>query len=297
MIMVNGAMPTYTIFPNGELNVSLDDSAIKEAKEIQKLDITWRFRDNSDFIKLGTLLSYLHSFEDLKWIAVQVTILYLPYERMDRYEIGSNNAFSLAVVAQFLSTFDVTYTLVEPHTKGLLEIPDDGGLYLGVDSVKYPSVVKTKELLSGLNSGNKRNLLVFPDKGALERYKDYDFYNCDIVVGHKSRDFETHKITDLYVTTLDDKRVDDLSEYDQAIIIDDLISYGGTFTRLGAMLKDQGVSGVTLVVCHAEDSIFKGSLLAKDSPIDTVWATESMTNLTAKAQFNNKLKVYSFLQK
>ena len=295
MILVNGAMPTYTTFPNGELNVSMDDSAIKEIIEVQQLNITWRFQDNSDFIKLGILLSYLYSFDDLAWTPVHITVLYLPYERMDRYETGSNNSFSLAVVGNLLGTFDASYDLIEPHTREILNIAQEDNLDLNIRNITYPSVTKVKELLSGLNSGNKRNLLVFPDKGAVERYKEYDFYNCDTVIGHKSREFETHKISDLYVTSYGGERIDDLSEYDQAIIIDDLISYGGTFIRLGAMLKDQGVSEVTLVACHAEDSIFKGSLLAEDSPIDTVWATESMTNLTIKAQFNSKLKVYSFL--
>lgn len=51
MIIVNGYMPTYTSFPNGELNVSMDDSALEEAIKSQKLEVTWRFKDNNDFIE------------------------------------------------------------------------------------------------------------------------------------------------------------------------------------------------------------------------------------------------------
>lgn len=304
MIIVNGYMPTYTSFPNGELNVSMDDSAIEEAIESQKLEVTWRFKDNNDFIKLGILISYLESFKKLDTVFIYFNILYLPYERMDRHEIGSHNSFSLSVVNNMLHALGGTiiYKIIEPHSSEIFYINDsyDGGKYFDDDGKcfsqsVYPSVQKTKELLSGFSSGNRRNLLVFPDKGALARYKKFNFYNCDIVVGHKTRDFNTHKITDIYVTNLQDERVDDISKYDQAIIIDDLVSYGGTFTRLGKLLKDNGIPEVTLVVCHAEDSIFKGSLLTKSSPIDCVWATETMTNITSKALYNKKLNVYSFL--
>ena len=60
-----------------------------------------------------------------------------------------------------------------------------------------------------------------------------------------------------------------------ALIIDDICSYGGTFYYSAKKLKELGADKIYLYVTHCENNILNGELL-KDNLIEKVFTTESI---------------------
>ena len=59
------------------------------------------------------------------------------------------------------------------------------------------------------------------------------------------------------------------------LIVDDICSRGGTFTRTAKALKAAGAKSICLYVTHCENTIEKGDILT-DGLIDTVYTTKSI---------------------
>lgn len=287
MISVNGSLPTWSTFPNGEVTLKLDPSVDLSSSDVY---VGWKFESNSDFLKLALLNSYIDEvFPD--HLTVNCTILYMPYSRMDRSE--SKGPFSLdAVVGMLPSTW--VYTVVEPHS----DVTSNRMMFHGLTSFStYPSLDIADLVLNGVTPGfqeepfcNDDTVIVFPDKGAYNRYIGLigggSIGYATIVYGEKSRDF-TPNFEDSNISGLSlvDHKGEPVARYDieknPVLIVDDLSSYGGTFKRVATLVKELGASCVGLIVTHAEDSIFKGDLL---NHVDHIYTTDSMLSYNLKPE-------------
>ena len=151
---------------------------------------------------------------------------------------------------------------MEPHSQKTMEL-------LERSVAVYPVMDWLPDIMTEIGfTDNDR--IVFPDKGAAERYRNYDLQ--DSCVFEKTRNPITGRIEGMK------QKEGTIPQGAKCIIIDDLCSAGGTFLLAGNSLRESGAREVYLIVSHCEPTIFDGKLLADDSPIDRIYTSDSMMN-------------------
>ena len=143
--------------------------------------------------------------------------------------------------------------------------------------------------------GKEPFVMFFPDAGAMKRYANNDLlekYNCKVFYGDKVRDWETGQILGLKILDRDGNIVTegDVRLKDTLVLmVDDIISYGGTLAHSAVELKRLGAGNIYAYATHTENSIMdeeKGTLLKrlKDGTVKKVFTTDSIFNPTEESK-------------
>lgn len=269
MLLLNGYNLTLNHFPNGELNLLNIEEAIKLCRPNKRNHFVLKYENDKDLMAL--LFAESQVYKRTGTLS-ELSIAYMPYSRMDRAETPET-PFMLEFVCDFINQMSFVKVYVhEPHSSVTVELLDDAvAIY---DNISFVKEVQRKE---GFNPTH--DYIVFPDKGAMERYKGSITSEC-MLYGEKEREFSTGKIINLDIVGDKSKIIKDNSI---AIIVDDLSSYGGTFVQTSKKLKELGFDEVVLLVTHAENSIFKGQLFEH---VDRVYTTDSI--LTEHTHWENQ---------
>lgn len=252
MIRLNEKEIITESFPNKETKVKDFDSAIDKNNLIQ-----FCYQEDGDLIRLMFVKSRL----DEEKVNCRLLIHYMPYSRMDRKITG--DLFTLKYACQFINrlNFEKVF-VVEPHSQKTTEFLNNSvAIFPAIDWIPQ----RMKEL-----AFTENDRIVFPDKGAADRYKDCGYEN--ICVFEKTRNTATGHIENMVL------KEGTLPEGAKCIIVDDLCSAGGTFFRAGSILKEMGAGDISLMVTHCEPTIFSGKLLDENSPIDRIYTSNSMMN-------------------
>lgn len=281
MIFLNGVNITTSTFPNGELNLLAIEEAINSKEIYERNHFVMKYEDDKDLMALYFAKKHVDTRN--KGISI-LSLAYMPYSRMDRTETV-DTPFMLKIVCDFINELDFQEVFVhEPHSKVTVNLLNNVvAIYDNVDLIKS---VKQQE---GFNP--TYDYIVFPDKGAMERYKG-KIQSENMLFGKKKRDFDTGEIQGLELEGNTNK----IHKYATAIICDDLSSYGGTFVRVSEELRKLGFYRVVLLVCHAENSIFKGKLF---DHIDKVYATDSILtehNYWENQKYKPQLKIFGMIE-
>lgn len=280
MIWLNGSEIDFKKFPNEETlvpDLTRKDFgryvAYRNHQPVPCHVVRFKYESDEDLLHLWFIARHLTESKFL-------TIDYLPYSRMDRQVDGS--CFTLKHVADLINEMGFEeIEIMEPHSEVSLNLiknskPVYDSEYLIVDWV-MPQIL----WLTGVD------YIVFPDEGAHNRY-GMTLPDEKVLIGHKTRDFATGKITGLKI----DKPEEEIEELANALIWDDLCSRGGTFMAAGKQLKEMGFNRVNLYVTHLEKAAFEGDLLKPESPIDKVFATDSMWTYDKIPNDTSKLKIH-----
>ncbi|AAY53366.1 hypothetical protein [Listeria phage P100plus] len=274
-LYMNGKKVHESTFPNGEINIMPDENLW--VLEEEKAEITWQYSGNGaeDLLAVRLLVNSIRE-HNKKHNSINLTVLYMPYSRMDRLQ--GNQPFSLLEYFKMFPQVD-KLEIVEPHsdvTGSIARKLIDSGTYY---SERFATVEMLPEVLAEeLSNTWWEPVLVYPDKGAKDRYdklatdSDYSFRrateNRRVLFGNKVRDFDTGRIKSLELVGEPPTR-----KGWTAIIVDDLTSYGGTFVKTATEAIKLGASRVVLLVAHMEGSATKGELFES---IDKVYTTNSM---------------------
>ena len=130
------------------------------------------------------------------------------------------------------------------------------------------------EVMEFANVNLDETWIVFPDKGAANRYDYYKYPN--VIICEKTRNFATGAIESVKVETSSNTFITKEMK-PNLIVIDDLCSYGGTFIKvLEAIEKhpDINFDEAWLIVTHAEKAMEAGKVLEK---YDKVFCTDSIS--------------------
>lgn len=242
----------FQIFPNGECRLDISQGRLLEENEI-----TWFYRDDSDIFQLALIDSVVPNYT--------LKIPYMPYSRMDRVE-ENTTAFSLKVLVDFLGDLKncKKIKVLDPHSPKTLELLNEKGII----ATEYGFSL-SKKVLNQFDL--TKTIVVFPDKGAKNRYNVSDYPNT--ITLNKTRDFKTGYIKGIEVG----EKSGNLQEHFDIVFVDDLSSYGGTFYKGLLKIREAGFSGeANLIVTHAENTILKGNIL---DVFDRVYTTNSITTL------------------
>lgn len=247
MVKLNGKQLTTERFPNNETKVKDFDKYIQKEENI----LEFKYLTDADLVTL----MFVKQRIDEEHVPCSLFIWYMPYSRMDRKIPG--DLFTLKYTCEFINWLEFEKVVVmEPHSEKTVQM---------LERVKpiYPvkDWVKAEEL-------SEQVQVVFPDKGAAARYANSGYKNVCIM--EKRRDPITGRIENMCI------KEGAVVPGSKCIIIDDLCSKGGTFVWAGAILKAAGASEVILVVSHCEETIFEGTLLKENSPIDTIYTSKSI---------------------
>lgn len=289
MITVNNLEPSFSVFPNGEFNIALSKTVIKTL-ENGVAEINWHFNGNDELLKLGILVSALepHVYK------INVNGGYLPYSRMDRYEKGKYNPFSLRTFINMLpipadANVSITYSYSDVHN---VPVAEELFVMRAHDNVNFSFLISGVNIIYQAKSyldKFEKTLVVLPDKGSLTRYSHFiddgkmpinGVVDAEVAMGYKKRDFDTHEITDFGITKLTDNSPIDreyVESFDKIIIIDDVVSYGNTFINLIDYLGNLGANTIDLFSGNVEDALWRGDLLG-NKYLGKVYTTNYLTN-------------------
>lgn len=258
MIKINSEIVNIEFFPDGTPRVNIDTDNIKENhyddSSLGYINIEWNYESNDEMFYLMLVKRHLEKF--LTNVDYYLFLPYIPNGRMDRTK-NHNEVFTLKYFCEFINwlDFDVVYVA-------------DAYSDVSVALLNNCENDNPKDYIDkAISKIGMRNLvLYFPDSGAAKRYASL-FAEIPYCYGEKNRDWKTGKILGLDVRTngtdLKDKAV---------LMIDDIISYGGSLHFSALKLKELGVEEIYAYATHTENSILdkeKGTLI-KDLENNTV---------------------------
>lgn len=253
MIRINGKVIEKNAFPDGTLRVQ----AIDIPEDTNVIVFTWNYEDDSELFMLQALVD---KYEDYAQILVMP---YIPHARMDRVK-NAEDVFTLKSFCKIINSMNFKAVhVLDPHSDVSTALLDRVVVINGVEWVQ--AIIENK--MVSILPEDEDFVFFYPDAGAAKRYSTDKVYTYGI----KKRNWETGKIESLEIA--DPNVVKDKTVF----IVDDICSYGGTFSRAAAVLKEAGAKDIILFVSHCEYNIFKGSVFT-DGNIKAVITTNSIIN-------------------
>lgn len=166
---------------------------------------------------------------------VHAVIPYLAYARQDRAFLEGETA-SIALVAKLLEASGVrSVVTVDIHSQMALRA------FASIRNVSSIPLLAEHAKKLGL----KKPLVVSPDAGGVERAQEFArLLKTDMVALKKSRDRTTGEVT------VEQKIGTDVSGRD-AMLVDDMISSGGSIVKAAEVLKRNGAGKVYATCAHA----------------------------------------------
>lgn len=242
MIKVNGYEVTPTQFPDGTTQVwKLPDNILYARHAV----VDWRFERESEFFTVAQLRLLLKAQTFVLYMP------YLPYARQDK-DVTNLQTFSLYMFASLINKLECDAVhAVDVHNPSYTEtIIDNFTNYEVMDLIHL--LIKKLEKLP---------LIVFPDKGARNRYDFLGQYES--VVFEKERNASTGEIVG---HKLSENQPDSKSLVKGAtlLLVDDICDGGATFLSIADYIKKNvGEVDLHLFVTHGIFS--KGRKILEDA--------------------------------
>ena len=271
MLYLNDNEVKFITLPNQEKRLDLP---LEFINNLHENIVLWIYETDASIFEL---LLFDEVMTKLKQ-RYKLVIGYMPYSRMDRVH-EANTAFSLKIITQLLSeqtsALEEVFVL-DPHSPETLTKFKEFGMK--VQEIDYSLA---DEVMEFANVNLDETWIVFPDKGAANRYDYYKYPN--VIICEKTRNFATGaiesvkaKITKSNGTSVT-KGMYPKDTKQNLIVIDDLCSYGGTFVKALEAIEEHpqiNFDKAWLVITHAEKAMEKGKVLEK---YDKVFCTDSIS--------------------
>lgn len=201
-------------FPDGEVQITLGEFSHKE----DYIDVKCRITNAEELF----IVCQVCDIFDRHAVNYVLSIYYLMGMRMDRV-MDFNRPFTLKIVIDMLGHYNASsIRVLEPHSEVYCRLhPRAEGLF-----------ISTK----GLPTNWVNCQIVYPDKGASERYSFHYGMDLPAIKCSKERNISTGKITSIKIDNPQDIKDKPL------LIIDDLCDGGGTFCGVAKAFEKIGVS-------------------------------------------------------
>lgn len=256
-------------FPdNSEMLLDFD---FGKAQICGKNIITWIYESDEECMTLYYIVNHIRE----KYLNPQIylSLGYIPNARMDRVKKDSE-VFTLKWFAKFINSlnFDAVWVF-DPHSNVSEALIDR----IRIFNIKPVIMDVTKRVWKYTYPNFSGLIYYFPDDGAMKRYKDLLPANSKIIYGKKIRDWETGRIQGLEIINDNNHEI----RGSIVIMVDDIISYGGTLAYSADKLRELGASNIFAYASHTENSIddeAKGTLLKrlKDGTVSRIYTTDSL---------------------
>lgn len=272
MIKINGAEFKPGMFPDGTselLNVPIN---VVSSDKI--INIFWHYANDAEFLNIVYLVNHYRS-KFGRDVEYNLYMPYIPNARMDRVK-SDNEVFTLKWFAKLINSlqFDNVY-VIDPHSDVSVALIDNVIVWSSEQYIK-----KVINSICEIYKLSDNDLLIyFPDAGAYKRYKDMScFAPFKKMYGQKVRDWNTGKILGLTIVNEAGEEIPDTiygCDYEtkglnpeiensetriavptlkgkSVLMVDDIISYGGTFYYSALKLNKMGPDNIFAYATHTE---------------------------------------------
>lgn len=276
MIKVQDKIIDVKRFPDGtQMLLNFEVDALYRPTPFK---ILWCYESDDEALTLMYLKRHLdNNYKPGYRANVELFMPYVPNARMDRVK-SDTEIFTLKHFCWFINSlgFDKVY-IMDPHSI-VSEALIDNVCVLRPSNI----ISNVIDKMLCLNDFEREVVIYFPDDGAYKRYKDLlCFKDLKCIYGKKERDWETGKILGIEIYDKNGSKLTNEIENCDVLMVDDIISYGGTLAYSADKLKEMGAAHISAYATHVENSVLdeeKGTLLKryKDYIIDTVYTTNSI---------------------
>lgn len=237
MIKVNDIIINTMKFPDG---TPLFNGNFVNSSKGNKVNILWKFENSEELVTLIFITKHLR-FNGITHICLQMP--YIPNARQDRVK-SEKDVFTLKYFAEIINElrFDMVQVF-DPHS------PVSEAL---IDNIKVNR--GTYFINKLIETFPTPPVIYYPDNGAYKKYSD--FVKIPACYGVKNRDWSNGKILGLDVIT---HGIDVKGK--TILMIDDIISFGGSMYYGAKKLKKLGCGDIYIYASHVENSILKGDLI------------------------------------
>ena len=241
MISVNDVTVNVKQFPAGEQSIT---DFVYADRHDNRCVIKWNYENDGELFTLISVVGHLRNKFQYYFNNLILVLPYMPHARMDRTKANSE-VFTLKYFAKVIN--DLNFTRV-----AILDAHSDVSVGLLDRVVNSQCEEILRKVLRDIN--DNKIVVYFPDAGAYKRYKDNEAFNkLDMIYGEKIRDWKTHRIMGLTVNK--NGLTDEQLAGRNVIMIDDIISYGGTFYHSAKALADLNVQQIYAYATHTENEM------------------------------------------
>lgn len=283
MIKLNNFIVNPEYFPDGTLCIfNINEDVIKWPMD-KKLTITWLYEGDYEMTMLLFLTKHIkETFETYSKLVLKLP--YVPNSRLDRTK-SNCEVFTLKYFCDFINYLEFDKVeIFDPHSDVTTALINK---VVVINPSNYiDRIFEDIELQDETSIYNGTTIVYFPDNGAMKRYKDLPCFNGrKIIYGEKDRDWETGEIRGLKIYTQNGERIDGNAnkplEGNTVLMIDDIISYGGTLAFSADKIKELGANAIYAYASHAENSMHdenKGTIMKRveNRTIDEIFTTNSI---------------------
>jgi ribose-phosphate pyrophosphokinase len=261
------------VFPDGEKRVRILDKVLDEDTVVVQSTST---PVDENCMQLFFIIDALKRGGAKSVTAV---VPYFGYQRQD-HMFREGEDVSVKVIAEILDTIGLNKLIaVDFHSVKIRETFNIPSVELSALPI-FASVIKEK------GWDNDSAFLVTPDMGGIRRIKILSelLNNMSYVTIEKDRDLSTGTVSAKKFEGKIGKK---------AIIVDDMISSGGTIAVASDLLKKNGVEEIYVFATHAVFSESAPKVL-QESGVNSVYVTDTV--LVSKEKMFPKLKILSVSQ-
>lgn len=274
MITINGIEIIRKTFPDGSLCLlDLDNSLLYPNKNYE---IVWLYEGDDEIFMLICIVKHLRS-KMYNNVDINLTMPYVVNGRLDRTH-SDNEVFTLKYFTEIINNLNFNkVVIVDPHSI-VSEALIDNVCVLRPSNI----ISNVIDKMLRLNDFEREVVIYFPDDGAYKRYKDLScFEHLRCVYGKKERDWNTGQILGIEIYDKNGFKLTNELENCDVLMVDDIISYGGTLAYSADKLKAMGAAHISAYATHVEDSAIntdKGTLLRRINSgiVDFVYTTNSL---------------------
>lgn len=264
MIKVDGKIVEINKFPDGTPRINLDVDEF-DACLFNWIRIDWKYENDSEMFYLMLIKRHLEKHFPSA-TDIELFLPYVPNARMDRTK-NTDEVFTLKYFCDFINSlgFSNVYVL-DPHSDVSVALLNRCVVLTPEKYIR--DVFRSMEVTSNV-------VLYFPDSSAAKRYSEL-FPDISYCYGEKKRDWKTGKILGLDVRTngidLSGKTI---------LMIDDIISYGGSLFYSAEELKKYNPYKIYAYATHTENSVLdkeKGTLIKalENNTVERLFTTNSL---------------------
>ena len=276
-------------YPDGTKGITIEEGFVNtfasNYDNYKDIIITWKGYKSDE--ELTTLAFLTRHFQDVFGCDVALRMPYVPNARLDRTK-SRKEVFTLKFFCDFINSLNFKYVeIFDPHSNVVTSLlknvrvrtPEDY-IMAAIGSVNYQA------------GPGHTVYLYFPDDGAAKRYIDlvdetverHGMRKCPYFIGHKKRNWSDGKIEGLTVSVgrgeLGDEDETNFAD-NPVLMIDDIISYGGTMAYSADELNKLGFKNIYVYATHVENSILdkeKGTLWKRveSGLIKKIYTTDSL---------------------
>lgn len=252
MILINGEKIELGKFPDGALLMKL-------AAFGTDIEVQWYYEEDAELFALICATKHLKRINPI--LRQSLFLPYIPHSRMDRvYE--DCDVFTLKYFAEIINSLGFyKVTVLDPHSSVSAALIDNIHI---LDARPY--IEQSIQLIQDVEDISP--LLYYPDSNAAKKYSE--LLSSPFCYGNKKRNWENGEILGLEI-------VNNLNSIEgrSILMIDDIISYGGSMYYSALALKELGADNIYAFASHTENSVLSGKLI-QSGLINKIFTTNSL---------------------